>query len=142
MITTVAETEVEIEKGLATPRAGKGATTGAGVPGGGQETLPGTEEDQGTLPGTGEDRGIGRGTPETGITRGLREIATGGTADLQETGKGGHVTGIPAEIVMTTEEGHVIEGEADPETEAGGAETDDVINFLYYSFNDLLPCIC
>ena len=24
----------------------------------------------------------------------------------------GHVTGIPAEIVMTTEEGHVIEGEA------------------------------
>jgi len=132
MITTVAETEVEIEKGLATPRAGKGATTGAGVPGGGQ----------GTLPGTGEDRGIGRGTPETGSTRGLRGIATEGTADLQETGTGGHVTGIPAEIVMTTEEGHVIEGEADPETEAGGAETDDVINFLYYSFNDLLPCIC
>ena len=71
------------------PRAGKGATTGAGAPEEDPGILPGTGEDPETLPGIGGDQGIGRGTPETGITRGLREIATGGTADLQETGKGG-----------------------------------------------------
>ena len=71
-----------------TPRADKEAATGAGVQED-QETLPGIEKDQETLLGTGEDPGTGRGTPETEITRGLRGIATGGTADLQETETGG-----------------------------------------------------